>query len=121
MDKLQYKTFTWPMNPTTYREKTLREPQYITDVNGIVNFAGLGDKKTVITAEGVFFGPEAFQNFKALGALMEDETYGTLTHPVWGIRYVYLTELDMTQEPRENYVTYRVTFTGMKAGGDIPQ
>ena len=121
MDKLSYKTFTWPQNPTTYREKAVREPQYITDVNGVVCFTGLGDKKVEITAEGVFFGPQAFQSYKNLAALMEEVSYGTLTHPVWGARYVYLTALDMTQEPRENYVTYRAVFTGMKVGGDIPK
>lgn len=120
MEKLQYKTFVWPQNPHTYREKMLRIPQYQKDLEGIVTFRGLGDKLVEITAEGVFFGDTAFQDYKNLAALMEETSYGTLTHPVWGVRYGYMTGLEMTQEPRENYVSYRFTFTGMVAGGDIP-
>ena len=118
MNNLSFKTFTWPQNPTAYREKAVRLPQYAKDVNGNLRFVGLGEKQLEITAEGAFFGAGAFQSFQDLSALMEDETYGILTHPVWGIRYVYFTGLDMTQEPRENYVTYRAVFTGVQLGGE---
>ena len=46
---------------------------------------------------------------------------GNLEHPIWGIRYCYLTGLEMTQEPKDNYVSYRFTFTGAQTNGVVPR
>lgn len=120
MDKLSYKTFVWPQNPTTYKEEYIREPQYYTE-DKTVYFDGMGDMKRIITGSGVFYGADAFTQFKKLSALFEDATAGNLEHPIWGIRYCYFTGLELTQEPKDNYVSYRFTFTGALTNGIVPK
>lgn len=121
MDYLSYKTFVWPSNPTVYREELLREPQYDKADDGEYYFAGMGEEKRTITGSGAFFGADAFAQFKALAALFEETTPGNLEHPVWGVRYCYFTGLEMTQEPRDNYVSYKFTFTGAQNNGVVPR
>ena len=121
MEKLKFRDFVWPQNPHTYRENYWRDPEYIRDVNGNESFTGLSGKRCVITGEGVFFGAGAYQNFLNLSSQLDDRTEGLLVHPLWGSRSVYFTRLEMTQEPRENYVSYRFTFVGSDPYGDIPK
>ena len=46
---------------------------------------------------------------------------GNLEHPIFGIRFCYLTLLEVTQEPKENYVSYRFEFTQALLNGEIPK
>lgn len=121
MDKLIYKTFVFPSNPHTYREECSREGIYEKNDAGEDVFQGLGPLKRVITGSGVFFGETAFANFKALAELAKENEPGNLQHPIWGIRYGYLTGLEMTQEPRENCVSYRFTFQQSDTNGILPK
>ncbi len=120
MDKLSYKTFVWPHNPHTYQEEYIREPQYATE-NGAVTFEGMGQMKRIITGSGVFFGEDAFAQFKKLSALFAENSAGNLEHPVWGIRYCYFTGLKLTQEPKDHYVSYTFEFTGALTNGVVPK
>lgn len=121
MDKLRYKTYTWPHNPTTYTEKFQRSPVYVQIEDGTYVFAGVSEAKRVITGTGAFFGEKAYEEFKTLLALAEQPGTGNLVHPIWGSRKCYFTELEMTQEPRENYVPYHFTFTCVDSNGNIPR
>lgn len=121
MDNLRYKTYTWPHNPTSYTEKLQRSPIYIQLENGTYQFAGISEIKRVITGAGAFYGENAYKEFKALQAIAEKAGTGELVHPIWGTRTCYFTSLEMTQEPRENYVPYRFTFTCVDSNGDIPR
>jgi len=120
MDSLSFKTFVWPQNPHTYQEELVREPNYRTQ-DGQSVYTGMGELKRRITGSGVFYGEGAFDQFKKLAKLFESTTPGNLEHPVWGIRYCYFTGLEMTQEPKENYVSYRFTFTGALTNGVVPK
>lgn len=120
MDYLSYKTFVWPNNPHTYREEYVRQPQYSTS-GGVTAFDGMGDMKRIITGSGVFFGEGAFESFRDLAKLFEDGKAGNLEHPVWGIRYCYFTGLKLTQEPKDNYVSYTFEFTCALTNGDVPK
>ena len=91
MDKLKYKTFVWPHNPTVYKEEYLREPQYCKGDDGEYYFDAMGEEKLTITGTGAFFGDDAFVQFKKLAKLFKETTPGNLEHPIWGIRYCYLT------------------------------
>ena len=119
MDCLSYKTFVWPRNPHTYEEKTSRDPQYHTE-SGVTYFDGMGDLKRTITGTGVFYGADAYDQFKQLALLIEDSTPGNLEHPIWGIRYCYFTGLELTQEPKENVVSYQFTLTLALTSGMVP-
>lgn len=49
MDKLKYKTFVWPHNPTVYKEEYLREPHYTKGDDGEYYFDAMGEEKLTIT------------------------------------------------------------------------
>ena len=121
MNKLIYKTFVFPNNPHTYRERCSREASYERNQAGEDVFRDMGPLKREITGEGVFFGADAFDSFRRLVAVAEEDSPGNLQHPVWGIRYGYLTELEMTQEPRENCVAYRFVLRQADSNGVLPK
>lgn len=120
MEKLKFKTFTWPINPENCQESFGREPVYAKTDDGKLVFSGMGTMKRVIKGSGAFFGADAYTNFTKLSALFADEKMGTLTHPVWGERNVYFTELQVIQSPKEDYVAYSFTFTEADEDGTIP-
>ena len=117
---LKYKDYTWPNDPQTYREELYREPLYTTQ-SGTTTYTGMSATHRRITGSGAFFGTAAYENFRELIALAEETSPGTLVHPVWGSRHCYLTKLELTQEPREDYVSYSFEFTQAKADGTIPR
>ena len=118
MDFLSYKTFVWPQNPHIYKEVTSRTPYYFTK-DGETYFKGISDLKRVITGSGVFCGENAYEQYKELQRVAEESAPGNLEHPVFGIRYCYFTMLEVTQEPKEDYVSYRFEFTQAKANGEV--
>ena len=120
MNYLSYKTFVWPKNPHTYREVTTRTPVYYTQ-DGETYFRGMSGLKRVISGSGVFSGEDAYNKYKELQRLSEDMSAGNLEHPIFGIRYCYLTLLEVLQEPKENYVSYRFEFTQALLNGEIPK
>lgn len=120
MDKLSYKTFVWPHNPTTYKEEYKREPHYYT-VEGVTYFDKMGDMQRYITGTGVFYGDGALTDFKNLIKVFEDGSAGNLEHPVWGIRYCYFTGLELLQEPKDNYISYKFEFIGAVTNGVVPK
>ena len=66
-------------------------------------------------------GSDAYADFKTLQSQMELMEPAILTHPVWGTRRVYLTELKSRMEPKENYVAYSFEFREVDSSGKIPK
>lgn len=120
MSSLSYKTFVWPQNPHTYKEEYIRTPKYRT-VDGESVFDGMGEMQRIITGSGIFFGENAYSDFQDLAALFASGEAGNLEHPVWGIRYCYFTGLELTQEPKDNCVSYKFEFTGALTNGNVPK
>ena len=118
--RLTYKEFVWPNDPQTYREVLSREPQYTTS-GGTSSYSGMGAARRVISGSGAFFGEDAYDQFQALMDQAEDNTPGTLMHPVWGSRYCYLTRLELLQEPRENFVSYSFEMVQARPDGSVPK
>ena len=121
MEKMCYKTFVWPHNPHTYQEVCVREPVYEKNEAKEDVFQGMGPLKRTITGSGVFFGETAAASYQALAKLFEETSAGNLAHPVWGSRYCYFAGLELTQEPKDNYVSYRFTFLQADADGKLPK
>lgn len=119
MDKMQYRSFVWPNNPHTYRETFSREAKFRT-TDGVTSFVGMSEGRRVITGSGVFFGEDAYAQFKLLREEFLEGTQGLLTHPVWGSCFCNLTELTLTQEPKENCVSYSFAFIESDKEGNIP-
>lgn len=121
MANLTYKDFVWPQNPETYRQHYLRKATYGEDETGNDVFQGLGGLKHTITGSGVFTGETAYADFLQLAALCDQVLAGQLVHPVWGTVSAFLTELEMEQEPKANWVAYSFTFQVADANGCIPE
>lgn len=121
MTNLIFRTFPFPQNPEKLKHNYVREPVYTKDENGNTVFSGMGEGKCTITGEGAFFGDTAYASFRKLLALFEEGSCGTLHDPTWGVYNVYLTGLELTQEPRSDYVSYRFEFTRADASGAIPK
>lgn len=117
---LKYKNFTWPTDPSVYREELYREPRYTTQ-NGTPAYSSMGATQRRITGSGAFFGTAAYEHFRDLLELAEDNSPGTLIHPLWGSRHCYLTRLELNQEPRENFISYSFEFIQAKSDGTIPK
>ena len=120
MDFLSFKTFVWPQNPTTYREVATRTPEYYTQ-DGETYYRGMSDLKRTISGSGVFYGEDAYEQDLKLQKLMTEISAGNLAHPIFGIRYCYFTLLEVTQEPKDNYVSYRFEFTQALLNGEVPR
>ncbi len=120
MDKLKYRTWTWPENPEEFRIQALRAPQYTVAEDGTISYEGLGPLCRVISGKGVFQGSDAANSFNALSVLMATGKVGELIHPIWGSIQAYLTELEMEEDSRENCIVYSFTFREADESGMIP-
>lgn len=83
-------------------------------------YQGIGEMQRIITGKGTFYGDTAISDFQRLAKLFEEQDPGNLEHPQWGIRYCYFTGLELTQEPKENCVSYQFKFTQAKTNGEVP-
>jgi len=115
LNKLIYKTFTWPHNPDYYQHSYSRDPVYEPNEAGQNLLVGVGPGRLIITGSGSFCGDTAYADFQKLIALFREGTAGNLLTPQWGTIFAFLTELELTQEPRPDYVAYRFTFREMQA------
>lgn len=121
MNQMIFESFAFPQNPDKLQHSYSRVPVYTKNEAGEQVFSGMGTGKCVITGSGAFTGENAYSSFRKLLALFEAGACGTLYDPTWGVYKGYLTGLELTQEPRSNYVAYRFEFTRADAGGEIPK
>lgn len=121
MANLQYKTFVFPQNPSTYTQRVLRTAVYQETDTGEFNFTGLSGVKRTITGTGVFTGPEAASHYLQLEELATKASPGDLIHPVFGTYKCYLTQVKLTQQPEENVICYQFVFTGADSNNAIPK
>lgn len=121
LETLKFKDFVWPVNPHTYGEERILEPEYSKDANGNDVYNGMKPVQLVITGAGAFWGEDAIRNFQELAQKFVDDEPGDLVHPLWGTRYCYFTNLKMTQEPKENYIAYEFTFEQSQSNGFLPR
>lgn len=107
---MRYKSFVWPNNPKNYtvsfqRQTALHKVLYGDDI-----LEDLGTSCRCMRGEGEFFGPEAYENFRKLAAVFQEDGPGVLFHPTWMTTSAYFTELSLKQEPRTDYVAYAFSF-----------
>ena len=70
----------------------------------------LGLQNKIIRGEGEFVGPQAYESFRRLAALFEENKGGKLVHPVWPTMRAYFASLSLKQEPKEDYISYSFEF-----------
>ncbi len=110
MEPMQFKSFVWPHNPRTYTIDFTRQTALQKIPMGEYNLQDLGRSCRQMHGEGEFYGPEAYDTFKALATVFYEGGPGVLIHPVWQTANAYLVELELRQEPRRDYVAYRFVF-----------
>ena len=111
LSAMRFKDFTWPHNPRTFRVLWRRRVCVLDAPGGRYRVQDLGLTCRVLRGEGEFCGPTAYADFERLQRVFLDEGAGTLVHPLWHSQSVYFTRLELTQEPRQDYVAYAFEFT----------
>ena len=120
MLRMRFGSFVWPNNPRTYTISCKRQTAVHKVPMGGFVVQDLGRTATVMKGEGEFFGANAYDTFLKLQAVFQKGGRGALVHPVWQTGGAYLTELELTQEPRDDYVAYRFTFCEAPGAAEEP-
>lgn len=103
--------FGWPNNPsecTVEFNKRIITHEYPEKNGTEYELLGLGQR--VISGTGIFYGPDAYDNFKRLTNFYSANQMGDLVHPTWGIIRCVFSKLEATQEPQPDFVEYRFEF-----------
>lgn len=114
---MRYKSFTWPNDPRTYTLSCQRQTALHKIPMGGFVVQDLGRTGTVMRGEGEFFGPNAYDSFRRLLQMFQQQDAGLLLHPMWQTGNAYFTQLRLTQEPRRDYVAYAFEFCEGSGGG----
>lgn len=118
MLRMRFGSFVWPNNPRTYTISCKRQTAVHKVPMGGFVVQNLGRTAMVMKGEGEFFGAHAYDTFLELLAVFQKGGRGALVHPVWQTAGAYFTELELTQEPRDDYVAYRFTFCESPGAAD---
>ncbi len=110
MEALKFSSFTWPNNPETFRMTFLRDYAVTADSDGSWTATQGSRLGREITCEGFFYGEDAHANFSTLASMFLQATIGNLVHPLWDIVRVFMGELEVLEEPKENLIHYRILF-----------
>ncbi len=110
LGSMQYRDFVWPNNPSRFEVEYRRTlHSYKLPFSGYV-VQDLGLQNKIIRGSGEFVGPDAYENFRRLAALFEENKGGKLIHPVWPTMLAYFAKLNLVQEPKENHISYSFEF-----------
>ena len=107
---MQYKDYIWPHNPEIYTITFERRVAVKKVPFGRYGMQDLGLTYRVMRGEGEFAGENAYDEFKKLAGVFYQGGAGILVHPVWQTSEAYFVELELTQQPLEDYVRYRFAF-----------
>lgn len=116
LSAMQYRSFVWPVNPRVYEVEYRRTlHSYKLPFGGYV-VQNLGLQNRIFRGEGEFTGPTAYEKFRELAVLFEDDRGGKLVHPIWPEVRAFFAKLTLREEPREDYVSYSFEFWEYKPG-----
>lgn len=110
MFNMRFKSFVWPNNPYAYSLTTQRNLATHRFPGRGYCLEDMGHGVQVLQGEGEFYGTGAYQAMRELMAVFREGGTGVLVHPVIQMRRAVLKELELIQEPREDYVRYRFVF-----------
>lgn len=111
LSAMRYKDFIWPHNPRTFHVLWQRRVAVLDAPGGRFHVQELGKTCRILRGEGEFCGETAYEDFERLVRTFRQDGAGTLVHPIWQSDAMYFTRLELTQEPRQNYVAYAFEFT----------
>ena len=107
---MRYKDYTWPHNPKVYTVERQRRLVVHQIPYGRCVIQDLGGMYRVLRGEGVFAGDGAYEQFRKLAAVFQEDGPGLLVHPVWQTERARFASLQVTEEPLPDYVRYRFEF-----------
>ena len=107
---MRYKDYTWPHNPKVYSVERQRRLVVHQIPYGRCVIQDLGGMYRVLRGEGVFAGAGAYEQFRKLAAVFQEDGPGLLVHPVWQTERARFASLQVTEEPLPDYVRYRFEF-----------
>lgn len=107
---MRYKDYVWPHNPRIYGITYGRKVAVGKVPFGRYVMQDMGMTYRVLSGEGEFAGPGAYDEFKKLATVFYGPGPGVLTHPVWQLSSAYFVSLSLRQEPTEDYVSYAFEF-----------
>ena len=107
---MRFKDYTWPHNPEIYTVEYRRRIAAHPVPFGRCVLQDLGRAYRVLRGEGVFAGEGAYEEFKRLAAVFQENGPGLLVHPVWPAERAYFVELQVTEKPLPDYVRYSFAF-----------
>lgn len=118
LSSMRFKTYTWPHNPETFVMEYRRQVVSHKVPQGSCVLQDLGVTCRVLRGEGVFAGAGAYEEFRALARVFQEEGPGMLVHPVWRTDRAYFVSLSVTEEPRPDHVRYSFVFWEDDSGYD---
>ena len=107
---MRYKNYVWPHNPETYSVTWQRKIAVHKVPFGRYCMQEMGPSYRVMRGEGTFVGTGAYQEFRRLAAVFDQDGAGLLVHPVWPAAGAYFVSLQLTEEPMPNFVRYTFEF-----------
>lgn len=107
---MRYKNYTWPHNPEIYAVERRRRLAVHPVPFGTCVIQDLGGDYQVLQGEGVFVGPDAYEQFRRLAEVFQQGGAGLLVHPVWRTERAWFASLTVEEEPLPDYVRYRFEF-----------
>ena len=121
LSAMRYKDFIWPHNPRTFHVLWQRRVAVLDAPGGRFHVQELGKTCRILRGEGEFCGETAYEDFERLVRTFRQDGAGTLVHPIWHSDAMYFTRLELTQEPRQDYVAYAFEFTETRGLGRVIQ
>jgi len=110
LTSMRYKNYVWPHNPETYSVTWQRKIAVHKVPFGRYCMQEMGLSYRVMRGEGTFVGTGAYQEFRRLAAVFDQDGAGLLVHPVWPAAGAYFVSLQLTEEPMPNFVRYTFEF-----------
>ena len=107
---MRYKDYIWPHNPEVYSVEAQRRLVVHQIPFGRCVVQDLGGMCRILRGEGVFAGEDAYEQFRQLAEVFQEEGSGLLVHPVWRTERAWFASLQVTEEPLPDYVRYRFEF-----------
>lgn len=107
---MYFGTYSWAQPPHTLRLRHTRKTELVADEAGNWSLQDFGDTGRVVEADGSFSGEHAYLYFQELVALYAAGTPKTLSLPTWGEMTALITELTLTEEPSELFLSYHIRF-----------
>ncbi|BAK99092.1 hypothetical protein OBV_18940 [Oscillibacter valericigenes Sjm18-20] len=107
---MRYKDYVWPHNPETYSVTWQKKIAVHKVPFGRYCMQELGSSYRVMRGGGVFVGTDAYQEFRRLAAVFDEDGAGLLVHPVWQAAGAYFVSLQLTEEPMPDFVRYTFEF-----------